>query len=311
MLPVLREAGVVDAGGAGLVEIVRGLAGRSRASRFPPPSEPSRARLDAIHQELSRYRYCTVFVVEGDGLDADDARAELEQLGDSLLVVGDRGALKVHVHTDDPGAALTLGTRARRSRASRSRTCTQQTPRGAASRCPTAVPGRERVVAVAAGRATARCSRASAPVVVEGGQTMNPSTAELVAAIEAAPADEVIVLPNNANVILSAEQARPPRRPSPCEVVPTRSIQAGLAALVAFDGDARRRRERRGDAEALAAVATGEVTVASRTSSWTASRFAKGAWLGLADGEPVAGGDDFDEVAARSSSGCSRSRATS
>ncbi|HSI98615.1 MAG TPA: DAK2 domain-containing protein, partial [Gaiellaceae bacterium] len=107
MLDVLREAGVVDAGGAGLVEIVRGIALGAAGEPIPEsPVESEKLSFDAIHQELSKYRYCTVFVVEGDELDHDGLEVELERLGDSLLVVGDRSALKVHVHTDDPGAAL-------------------------------------------------------------------------------------------------------------------------------------------------------------------------------------------------------------
>jgi len=107
MLPILTEAGVVDAGAAGLVEIVRGIDAALSGRTLPPPAEHDRELgLEAIHQELSRYRYCTVFVVEGDDLDTDELEDELEQLGDSLLVVGDRTALKVHVHTDDPGRAL-------------------------------------------------------------------------------------------------------------------------------------------------------------------------------------------------------------
>ena len=112
-LAVLKEAGVVDAGGAGLLEIVRGVAAELAGETLPdaPVEDAHEAGLDAIHLELSEYRYCTVFVVEGDGLDAEALEAELEQLGDSLLVVGDPSALKVHVHTDDPGAALAAGTR--------------------------------------------------------------------------------------------------------------------------------------------------------------------------------------------------------
>ncbi|MCS7006926.1 MAG: DAK2 domain-containing protein, partial [Gaiellaceae bacterium] len=110
LLDVLREAGVVDAGGAGLVEIVRGVL--LQMAGEPLPEAPVEARplpLEAIHLEPSRYRYCTVFVVEGEALDAERLEEELERLGDSLLVVGDSSALKVHVHTDDPGAALSAG----------------------------------------------------------------------------------------------------------------------------------------------------------------------------------------------------------
>ncbi len=111
MLDVLREAGVVDAGGAGLVEIVRGLALATAGEPIPEVrSETAPLGLEAIHLELSRYRYCTGFVVEGDGLDLKGLESSLERLGDSLLVVGDESAIKVHVHTDDPGAALSVGT---------------------------------------------------------------------------------------------------------------------------------------------------------------------------------------------------------
>ena len=111
MLDVLRNAGVVDAGGAGLVEIARGMVYGATGEELPEaPVETESFGLDAIHLELSEFRYCTVFVVEGEELDSDALEAELERIGDSLLVVGDSTALKVHVHTDDPGKALAFGT---------------------------------------------------------------------------------------------------------------------------------------------------------------------------------------------------------
>jgi Predicted kinase related to dihydroxyacetone kinase len=103
MMPMLREAGVVDSGAAGLVELVRGLAGLSSAAAPQPVS------LQSVHGETSRYRYCTSFVVEGDGLDAEAIKVDLASLGDSLLVVGTEKALRVHVHTDDPDRAIALG----------------------------------------------------------------------------------------------------------------------------------------------------------------------------------------------------------
>src|SRR6059058_1992388 len=112
-LQVLRDAGVVDAGGAGLLELVRGVAAAVRGEPLPEaPERTEHLTFEAVHQELSPYRYCTVFLVEGRDLDRDALEAKLEALGDSLLVVGDASALKVHVHTDDPGAALSLGTAA-------------------------------------------------------------------------------------------------------------------------------------------------------------------------------------------------------
>ena len=112
-LDVLREAGVVDAGGAGLLELVRGIAA-AVAGEPLPEARPEREELsvEAIHQELSRYRYCTTFLIEGTALDAPNIQHELGQLGDSLLVVGDRDALKVHVETYEPGRALAGGTAA-------------------------------------------------------------------------------------------------------------------------------------------------------------------------------------------------------
>src|SRR3954471_767619 len=108
-LDVLREAGVVDAGGAGLVELVRGIAAVVAGEELPTPPPVEALPSEAVHLERSRFRYCTAFVVEGDGLDAGALEHELERLGDSLMVVGDARALKVHVHTDDPDAALALG----------------------------------------------------------------------------------------------------------------------------------------------------------------------------------------------------------
>src|SRR5436190_5469513 len=110
-LAVLREAGVVDAGGAGLLELVRGLAAAVAGEPLPEPPPREELGRDAIHQELSLYRYCTTFVIEGGELDAERIEAELDRLGNSLIVVGDPSALKVHLHTDDPGVALSLGAR--------------------------------------------------------------------------------------------------------------------------------------------------------------------------------------------------------
>src|SRR4029077_11083293 len=109
-LAVLREAGVVDAGGAGLFEIVRGIAAIVTGEGLPDaPFEHEELKVDAIHQELSKYRYCTTFMIEGDDLNSDAIEAEMLQLGDSLLVVGDPEPLNVHVHTDDPGRGHGVG----------------------------------------------------------------------------------------------------------------------------------------------------------------------------------------------------------
>ncbi|HLX33536.1 MAG TPA: DAK2 domain-containing protein [Gaiellaceae bacterium] len=305
-LEVLREAGVVDAGGAGLVELLRGVA--AAVSGEPVPEAPvvatETAGVDAIHLEASRYRYCTVFVIEGEGLDAGSLEAELEQLGDSLLVVGDESALKVHVHTDDPGAALSLGTTAGTIDGIEIANMREQQERR--ERRLSVVPDPvERavsgVVAVVAGDGNRDLFESvAAPVgpirIVEGGQTSNPSTAELLAAIEELGAHEAILLPNNSNVRLAAEHAAE-HAGRPVQVVATGSIPAGLAALVSFDGSrsaAENAEEMRG---AAAAVATGEVTRAVRDVQLNGVAIRSGEWLGLADGEPVAGGAEFAAVA--------------
>ncbi len=299
MLPVLKEAGVVDAGAAGLVEIVRGIHAALTGEALPePPELEEELGIDAIHQELSRFRYCTVFVIEGDGLDPDALEEELEQFGDSLLVVGDSTALKIHVHTDDPGRALTLGVARGVVEGVEIANMHAQTQEREA-RLLHAVPDVDAatcaVVAVAAGDGNRALFESGGARVVDGGRTMNPSTADLVAAIEAAPASEVVLLPNNGNVIMSAEQAAD-HASKKVRVIPTRSLQAGLAALIAFDPTQGAEENVAPMAEAVEAVATGAVTIASRDIQLNGVSVRKGKWLGLANGEPVAGGESFDEV---------------
>jgi DAK2 domain fusion protein YloV len=305
-LAVLREAGVVDAGGAGLLELVRGVASAVSGQPLPePPAAAEPLSVDAIHQEQSRYRYCTVFVVEGEGLDRERLEADLEQLGDSLLVVGDDSALKVHVHTDEPGTALSLGTAIGTIDGVEIANMHEQAHRREErllAAVPDAPPARTGVVAVVAGEGNRWLFESlAAPVgpirVVEGGQTMNPSTSDLLAAVEELGVDEAIVLPNNSNVLLAAEQAAQ-HASRPVVVVPSNSIPAGLAAMVAFDGSRDMTENAAEMTEAAASVATGEVTIASRDVSMNGVAIRKGEWVGLVDGQPVAGGDAFDDVAA-------------
>jgi len=306
LLDVLREAGVVDAGGAGLLEIVRGITAGLAGEPLPEALPRQALGYEAVHQELSRYTYCTVFVVEGDDLDADGLETELERLGDSLLVVGDRNALKVHVHTDEPGAALSLGTAAGtiaqveianmhdQTVAREERLSEEDTPRPAAD-----TPALTDVVAVVAGEGNRRLyASLGATWIIEGGQTMNPATSELHEAIEEARAPEVVVLPNNGNVILSAEQAAS-LSAKPVHVIHTDSIPAGLAAMVAFDPNATGEENAELMREAVDSVATGEVTVASRDAELNGVPVRKGNYLGLAGGAPVAEGESFDDVAGK------------
>jgi DAK2 domain fusion protein YloV len=300
-LDVLRDAGVVDAGGAGLVELVRGLAAAAAGEPLAEPPAKRYAPMDheAVHLQPSRYRYCTTFVVEGNGLDEGALESELERLGDSLLVVGDPTALKIHVHTDDPGAALTLGTAAGRIEGVEIADMHRQTEQRE-ERLLAAVPGgaaRSGVVAVVAGDGNRRLfENLGAERIVEGGLTMNPSTADLLSAVEAVAADEVVLLPNNSNVVMAAEQAaRVAGRQ--VQVVPTESIPAGLAALVAFNGELSAEENAVAMREALAGVATGEVAISSRDASADGIAVREGEYIALLDGTAVASGGAFDEVA--------------
>ncbi|HEX7082732.1 MAG TPA: DAK2 domain-containing protein [Gaiellaceae bacterium] len=295
MLPVLREAQVVDAGAAGLVEIVRGIAGVVAGEALPePPARTAEATIESAHAASSRYRYCTVLVVEGEHLDAAALEAELEQLGDSLLVVGDGDALKVHVHTDDPGRVLSLAVALGTIDGVEIANMQEQAARRT-ERLLHAVPDdATAVVAVSTGEGNRRLFESAGAVVVDGGATMNPSTVNLLEAIERAPGRGVVLLPNSPNVLLAAEQAAA-NASRPVRVVASTSLQAGLAALVAFEPD--RDLDTNADAldEAVAGVATGAVTVASRDVVVGETPVSKGAWLGLVEGAPVAGGG-FDEA---------------
>ena len=300
LLDVLRNAGVVDAGGSGLVEIVRGVALAVAGEPLPEADvEPEELGLHAIHQNLSRFRYCTTFLVEGNGLDAASLERDLERLGDSLLVVGDASALKVHVHTDDPGAALSSGTAVGVIGAVEIANMHQQ------------ATAREERLLSAAGTPELRCGLVAvcqgagnkqlfeglgAAIVLEGGQTMNPSAAEIVAAVEAVPAPEVIVLPNNANVLMTAEQAAG-LASKEVHVVPSRSVQAGLLAMVAFVSTNSVDENARAMGAALGSLATGEVAVASRDAELDGLDVRKGAYLGLVGETPVAAGGDLPGVA--------------
>jgi DAK2 domain fusion protein YloV len=301
-LDVLRKAGVVDAGGAGLVEIARGMVHGATGEQLPDaPVEGEALTFDAIHQKLSEYRYCTVFVVEGDGLDSQALEAELETIGDSLLVVGDATALKVHVHTDDPGHALKLGTAVGVVEgveiANMHRQTAQREERLLEGSGPSAVDTLETgLVAVCPGRGNRRLFESlGATRVIEGGQTMNPPAKDILEAIEAVPTDDVLVLPNNSNVILAAEQAAAMSEKR-VRVIPSRSVPAGFAAMGRFVPTADAEENERAMLEELEGAATGEVTVASRDATLDGVEIREGAYLGLVDDVAVASGPDLEPV---------------
>jgi DAK2 domain fusion protein YloV len=297
-LPLLQEAGVVDAGGAGLLAILAGIAAHVRGEPLPEaPSQALPLPMEAVHRERSRYRYCTTFFVEGDDVEPERLQRELAELGDSLLVVGAPGALKVHVHTDDPGRALGLATavgvvdEVEIANMHAQTAAREQRLRASAE---AAVAG---VVAVVAGAGNARLFRSmGATRLVAGGTSMNPSTAELVEAAQALAQDEVVLLPNNPNVRLTAERAAEEAQKR-VVVVPTDSLQAGLSAMVAFDSARTAQENAVAMAEAAAAVRSGAVTRASRTTTVGGLAVEEGQFLGLVDGDAVAVGAVLEPVA--------------
>ena len=267
-----------------------------RGEQLPEPApllEP--IPLEAVHQELSKFRYCTSFFVEGDRVDPKELEPELLKLGDSLLVVGGRGAVKVHVHTDEPGAALALATAVGVIEEVDIKNMHMQTFERE-ERILAAEPTVCGVVSVCAGDGNRRLFESLGAACVEGGQSMNPSTADIVGAIEALAAAEAIVLPNNKNVILAAEQAVVATS-RPTRVVATRSVQAGLGAMVAFDSSLSADENVAGMEEAAAGVRTGAVTRASRDAVVGELAVQEGQFLGLLDGEPVTVGPVLQPVA--------------
>jgi uncharacterized protein len=294
-LPVLREAGVVDAGGHGLVLILAGVVAGLREDAGQPPDAPEIARhapakLSLPHHEDSRYRYCTNFIVTGEGLVGREFVPRLEEIGDSVLVVGDEATLKVHVHTDEPDLAISIfiasGEVANLDVADMREQIAERSARLAA---------RTGVVAVASGAGLTRMFADLGAHVVPGGDTLNPSTYEILAGIHAVAAEEVLVLPNSANVILAAERACELSE-KPARVVPSTSQQAGLVALVEFDPDAGVAENRDRLEAALREVATGGVAPAARDDQH--GRFVRGDAVGFADGEIVAWGGTGSTLAA-------------
>ncbi|WP_210492718.1 DAK2 domain-containing protein [Patulibacter sp. SYSU D01012] len=303
LLPALKEAGVVDAGGFGLLiffaGVIRSVGAGTPAEEFDIRTYAA-ARLEGIEHQSETFRYCTNFAVTGRGLDAGRARRELAELGDSIIVVvGDEETLKVHVHTDEPQAAMALFGDADVTRvdvadmheqvaANAAKVAARSA--GAVAAAAAAEPAartRSALVAVVAGDGVAAGFAALGARLVDGGTTMNPSTADLVRAVDEAPADEVVLLPNNPNVRMAAERAAELAE-KPVAVVPTRSLQAGLAIAVehAPDDDAATNAARL--QELLDELATGGVAPSARKDP--AGRFDVGDALGYVGDELVAWG---------------------
>jgi fatty acid kinase len=290
LLQVLRDAGVVDAGGYGLTIIFAGVIAALRGAEPPPLEHHAPARVTHPEHESSTFRFCTNFAVVGEDLDPQEWIRPLEDLGDSVLVVGEGTTLKVHVHTDDPESATRMfaaaGEVSHLDVADMHEQVTQRSARLAAE------PVRRCVaVAVVAGEGMRELFESVGAFALDGGTTLNPSTYELLAGIHEAPAEEVVVLPNSPNVVMAAERAAELSEKD-VRVVPSRSMQAGLAAAVALDHDRSCADNAASMTDALAHVRTGAVTGAARDDAAEATpRFKAGDAVGFVEEELVAWGD--------------------
>jgi DAK2 domain fusion protein YloV len=304
LLPLLKESGVVDSGGYGMVVIMSGILGALSGDNNAPERVAHHiapAGGAAVRHESSKFQFCTNFAVTGTELSADHFRPGLERLGDSVLVVGDETTLRIHVHTNEPDEAISLfqefGTVVdveledmHAMVAARSQGGGGQ---GGVVFAAEASRGNCGIVAVVSADGIADLFRDLGATIVDGGETMNPSTEELLAAIDAAPESEVILLPNSSNVILAANHAVE-LSDKAAEVVPTTSQQAGLAAAVALNPASNAELNASSMSSAVSVVRTGGVAPAARDDA--DGRFDKGDAVGFIDESLVAWGAPDDTL---------------
>ncbi|MDD4230616.1 MAG: DAK2 domain-containing protein [Dehalococcoidales bacterium] len=305
LLKVLREAGVVDAGGQGLYIILDGalryLKGEADAMQFRKPQIiPSKIPLvphsitspESICDDEIPFGYCTNLLLKGQTLDVDKITAKLNKRGESLVVVGDDKTIRVHIHTLDPGWVIsyltTLGTldnvhiqNMDEQHEDFIEMQKEKSPSGGVS-----------MVAVVAGDGFAEVfSSLGVSHIVPGGQTMNPSTKDIFQAVEKCAADNIIILPNNKNIILSAEQVQKLTKKS-IRVVPTKTMPQGIASLLAFDYDADFETNHHLMSEAIGTVKTIEVTQAVRSTKVNGLDIQKKQFISILDGNIVSVDND-------------------
>jgi DAK2 domain fusion protein YloV len=307
LLPVLKKAGVVDAGGQGIVYIFEGMLSVLRDGVIVAPKEKERTpqpatapKAGADFEEEINFTYCTEFIVQKDkSVDRDPIklRAFLETIGDCVVVVDDDDIIKVHVHSDNPGKAIQEGIkfgmltnikidnmRDQNQKILDSKNAPAKTAKGEAI-APAKPEKPFGFVTVAAGEGLCQLFYdLGADQLVEGGQTMNPSTDDILRMVEATPAETVFVLPNNKNIIMAAEQAIPLATRKVC-VLPTRTIPQGISAMLAFDEDASTEDNLIAMTKAAENTGTGQITYAARNSNYDGKEIKEGEILALKEGK--------------------------
>ncbi|MBN2240994.1 MAG: DAK2 domain-containing protein [Dehalococcoidales bacterium] len=305
LLPVLREAGVVDAGGQGLYTILEGalryLRGEAELMQFRKPQMiasniPASGRMPQLSPvDEVPFGYCTEFMLKGENINTDKVRSRLKKEGESLIVVGDAETARIHIHTTDPGKvlryAVTLGTMHQVS----IRNMDEQYHDFLEMQKSRAVVDTATIAVVAGDGLAEVFSSLGATAIVPGGQTMNPSTKDILQAVKAVASDKVIILPNNKNIILTAEQVKTLTEKT-IEIIPTQSIPQGVAALLAFDYEADFNTNAELMREAKSLVKTIEITRAVRAAQLDGLSIKKKQLIGLLDDELLAAGQNTLEI---------------
>lgn len=306
MLPVLKKAGVVDAGGQGFVIIMGAILDVLKGGKIAEPEEKQTAEQSresfktavSEYDEEINFTYCTEFIVQKSENCADSSklRAYLETIGDCVVVVDDEKIIKVHVHTDNPGLALQKALefgifindpkpKVENMRIQHENKVKEAKTADDTGYVPAAPENKFGFVAVAAGHGIeAMFKDLGVDVVVKGGQTMNPATEDILKAIQSTPAHTVFVLPNNKNIIMAAEQAVKLADRNVC-VLQTRTIPQGISAMLAFDECLDLAENRIGMTKAFERVSTGQITFAARDSDYEGHSIKQGEILALDNGK--------------------------
>lgn len=320
-LPVLKKAGVVDAGGQGLVLIFQGfesvfghnaIVQALDGSAVVPVSVPDKSTVAEASDDIE-FGYCSEFLIEksADAKEKDPLRlrAFLESIGDCVVVVDDSDIIKVHVHSNEPGnviqAALKYGQLINikiDNMRYQHRNANEGVKEGEMPVMPKAEPENEYgFVAVCAGEGLSELFKdIGADVVVSGGQTMNPSTDDILNAVMATPAKTVFVLPNNKNIIMAAEQAIPLAEGREVRVLQTKTIPQGISAMLMFDESADADENQMAMMEAAENVSTAQVTFAARDSEIDGEPIKQGEIMGLCNGKIKYTGTDIVDIAYKS-----------
>ncbi len=311
--PVLKKAGVVDAGGAGyliILEAMQRVYNGEVTDFYTAFETPAKPKADSAFAEFNTeditFTYCTEFIVlreDGKEQDAMALRRFLESIGDCVVVVDDEEIIKVHVHTNDPGNAIQRALKFGALDSVKIENMRlQHTEKLISSDEPVSAPTGEKLpfgfVSVAAGDGLASIFRdLGVHAIVEGGQTMNPSTADILDAVNSVNSDVIYILPNNKNIIMAAEQVAP-LTDKTITVVPTKTVNAGISAMLVFDESATPEDNRDAMMEAASAVRTGQVTYAARNSTFDDRDIHEGDYMALLDGKLSHTSTDKNEVLA-------------